>query len=79
MAILLRFSIFYHFWRKSGFDLFLVRERAKQIVELLHDEKRIKSEREKAKATAKKIGSTMDSDRAYGSGGGRSYGGGYGI
>lgn len=54
-----------HFSRDS---LPLVRERAKQIVELLHDEKRIKSEREKAKSTSKKISNTMGSD-AHGGGG----------
>lgn len=53
-----------------------VRERAKAIVELLHDEKRLKSEREKAKQTSKKFSVTMDSDRArYGGTGG----GGFGI
>jgi len=38
-----------------------VRERAKQIVELLHDEKRLRSEREKAKVNAKKFMVSMGS------------------
>lgn len=47
-----------------------VRERAKLIVEILHDEKRLKVEREKAKNTAKKfmvgIGSEGSSGGGYG-------------
>jgi len=39
-----------------------VRERAKVIVELLHDEKRLRGEREKAQNTAKKFQVSMGSD-----------------
>ncbi len=40
---------------KSFALMFLVRERAKLLVELIHDEKRLKTEREKAKNTSKKF------------------------
>lgn len=45
----------------------LVRERAKQLVELIHDEKRLKTEREKAKNTAKKflVGMGSEADPHY--------------
>mmetsp|Transcript_5120 Transcript_5120/g.7217 ORF Transcript_5120/g.7217 Transcript_5120/m.7217 type:complete len:532 (-) Transcript_5120:2844-4439(-) len=51
-----------------------VRERAKLIVELIHDDKRLKAEREKARATSKKFLVGMSNEVSGGYGGG--YGGG---
>jgi epsin len=39
---------------KFKINCFLVRERARQVIELLHDDKRIKAEREKAKTNRDK-------------------------
>jgi len=43
-----------------------VRERAKQVMDLIHDPDRLKKEREKAKATAKKFQSSIGSDTGGG-------------
>lgn len=56
-----------------------VRERAKLIVELIHDDKRLKAEREKARSTSKKFLVGMSNEVSGGYGGGHgSYNGGSG-
>lgn len=42
-----------------------VRERAKQVIELLHDDKRIKAEREKAKTNRDKYKGAGNDGRQY--------------